>query len=219
MAVLPPEYPVTIPVDEPTSAMDGLLLLHVPPDVASLSVVVRPWHISLMPVIAAGKGYTVSMVVIIHPVGKVYVTVEVPAERPVAMPVPEPIVATDVLLLAHVPPPGSNKVVVAPIQIPVTPVITEGSGLTVIVLYAEHPVEANPYVMVAVPAVMPVTSPVDDPTVATEVLLLLHTPPLVASLSAVVNPTQTAAVPVIGTGVGLTVTVVPTAQLTPVPVI
>ena len=61
--------------------------------------------------------------------------------------------------------------------------------------------------MVAVPADTPVTMPV-LPTVATVVAVLLHTPPVVASLNPVVAPAQTIAVPVIvpADGKGLTVT-------------
>jgi len=57
-----------------------------------------------------------------------------------------------------------------------------------------------------VPAVTPVTTPLLVPMVATVVLLLLHEPPAVASLSVVVRPEQTLAVPVMEAGNGLTVT-------------
>lgn len=56
----------------------------------------------------------------------------------------------------------------------------------------------------AVPAETPVTIPV-EPTVATDVLPLLHVPPLVASLRVVTSPAQTTIVPVIDEGAGLTV--------------
>ena len=61
--------------------------------------------------------------------------------------------------------------------------------------------------MVAVPAATPVTMPV-LPTVATVVAVLLHAPPVVASLNPVVDPAQTIAVSVIvpADGSGLTVT-------------
>ena len=63
--------------------------------------------------------------------------------------------------------------------------------------------------MVAVPAVIPVTTP-PVLTVAMPVLLLLHTPPLVASASVVVPPVHTVVDPVIvpADGVPDTVTVV-----------
>jgi hypothetical protein len=53
--------------------------------------------------------------------------------------------------------------------------------------------------MVAVPVATPVTTPVPEPTVATDVLLLLHVPPEVASLNVLVEPpAHTLAVPDIG---------------------
>ena len=60
----------------------------------------------------------------------------------------------------------------------------------------------------AVPADTPVTFPVAEPTVATDVLLLLQVPPLVTSDSGIEKPTQTTAGPVIAAGIGLTVTTV-----------
>ena len=51
---------------------------------------------------------------------------------------------------------------------------------------------------------MPVTMP-DVPIVAKVPSLLLHVPPVVASLSDVVNPTQTLAVPLMIPGIELTV--------------
>jgi len=61
--------------------------------------------------------------------------------------------------------------------------------------------------MVAVPPAIPVTIPVALPTVAVDVELEDQVPPAVASASVVVNPAQTEAVPVIGEGSGLTVTI------------
>ena len=51
--------------------------------------------------------------------------------------------------------------------------------------------------MVAVPALMPVTTPVAGLTEATALLLLLQLPPAVASLNVVVAPLHTVVVPVI----------------------
>jgi hypothetical protein len=58
--------------------------------------------------------------------------------------------------------------------------------------------------MVTVPAATPQTVPVEL-IVATEVALLLHTPPEVASVSVVQEPTHTLVAPVIDDGVGVTV--------------
>jgi hypothetical protein len=52
--------------------------------------------------------------------------------------------------------------------------------------------------MIAEPAETPVTAPVEEPTVATAVLLLLHVPPPVLWLRVVTEPWHTLVVPVIG---------------------
>jgi len=49
--------------------------------------------------------------------------------------------------------------------------------------------------------------PVEEPTEACKALLLVQLPPAGVELSVTVDPTQTDAVPVIGVGVGFTVTV------------
>ena len=64
----------------------------------------------------------------------------------------------------------------------------------------------------AVPEDIPVTTPLLVPTAATKELLLLHTPPVVMSFRAVVEPTHTFRVPVIAAGVGLTVIILVTAH-------
>ena len=61
--------------------------------------------------------------------------------------------------------------------------------------------------IVAVPPETPVTSPEPVPTVAIDVELLVHTPPLVASLNVDVAEVQSVVVPVILAGVLITVTV------------
>lgn len=65
MVLSPGDTPVTIPADV-TVATDVLLLLHVPPVVASLSRVVRPTHIDVTPVIDAGGIFTVTNTVAVH---------------------------------------------------------------------------------------------------------------------------------------------------------
>ena len=65
--VVPKVMPLTIPV-EPTVAADVLLLLHVPPDVASVNAKVNPWQTTGDPVITE-NGLTVTAVVAIQPVG------------------------------------------------------------------------------------------------------------------------------------------------------
>jgi hypothetical protein len=131
--------PNTMPLAVPMPVIEGLLLLQLPPATASVSTVVLPTHTEVTPVIADGLGFTVTVVVVSQPVGKVYVIVAVPGDLPVTNPVPEPIVATAVLLLAQVPPPASNKLVVWPTHTTGKPTIIEGNGLTVNVTVAAQP--------------------------------------------------------------------------------
>jgi len=133
------------------------------------------------------------------------VIVAVPAEAPDTTPVAEPTPATTVLLLLHVPPVvASAKVIAEPTQMLVRPVIAEGKGLTVTTRVAKQPVESV-YVIITVPAEKPVTTPEAGLTEATDGLLLVHVPPVVASASVVDDATHTVAVPVIAAGTGLTV--------------
>ena len=118
-------------------------------------------------------------------------------ETPVTTPLVEFTVANEVLLLLQVPPVvASPKAVDKPTQTEATPVIAVGEVFTVTwIVVRQLP---TVYVMLGVPAVTPVTTP--PATVASAVLLLLHAPPLVASLSAVVKPVHTIAVPAIAAG-------------------
>ena len=62
MVAVPELIPVIIPVALPAVAIAGATLLHVPPGVASLRVVVIPGHSLAVPEIAAttGNGLTVT---------------------------------------------------------------------------------------------------------------------------------------------------------------
>lgn len=71
MVAVPAATPATIPVAEPTVAVVGWLLLHVPAVVVVESVIADPSQTVLSPVIAAGVGWTVTTVVAIHEVGMV----------------------------------------------------------------------------------------------------------------------------------------------------
>lgn len=66
MVAVPEEMPVTIPV-LPTVATDVVLLLHIPPKVAFVKVVVAPIHRVEEPAIggAAGKAFTLKIAVLI----------------------------------------------------------------------------------------------------------------------------------------------------------
>ena len=152
------------------------------------------------------------MVVVIHPVGSVYVIVAVPAFTPLTTPLEEPTVATDISLLLQVPPPPSLNVVVAPAQTVVVPEIAEGNGLTVTGFVAEHP-DVAVYDIVLVPEPTPETTPVEEPIVATDVVPLLHIPPEAVSDTVIVKPTQTLSGPVMTPGKGTIVAVMGTLAL------
>ena len=131
--------------------------------------------------------------------------VAAPAKPPVTIPnaVTE---ATDVLLLLHVPPvTASLKVTFEVLQTDDAPVMAIGKAITVtdVVAALPQPVE---YVIVAVPAIPPVTTP-DAFTVATNELLLLHVPPVTASLKVVFDVAHTDKAPDIAPGAAITVIV------------
>lgn len=63
-----PVPPERIPLAEPIVAWAVLLLLHVPPPVASVSVEVNPKQIAVVPLIAPGAVFTVSVVVATQPI-------------------------------------------------------------------------------------------------------------------------------------------------------
>ena len=205
----PAATPVTTPA-EVTVATDVLLLTHVPPVVGD-RVVVAPMHIELLPVmLTVGKALTVTAVVVLLQlvVDEVKVKVADPAATPVTTPA-EVTVATAGLLLTHVPPVVGDKVVVAPMQIELLPVmLTVGKALIVtvpVVLLQLVVDEVN--VKVADPAATPVTTPAEV-TVATDVLLLTHVPPVVGD-RVVVAPMQIELLPVMLTvGKALIVTAV-----------
>ena len=71
MPAVPAMLPLTTPVVEPIDAVAGALLLHRPPDVASLNTIVKPVQTLFSPAIAAGNGLTVTGCVAIQPVASV----------------------------------------------------------------------------------------------------------------------------------------------------
>ena len=121
------------------------------------------------------------------------------------IPVPEPMVVPVALPdIAHVPVPVvSVRVMLDETHIPPKPMIAVGCVFTVTVAVAVPQVLV--FVMVAVPAVMPVTIPVEGFMVAMVVSLLVHVPPLTDSASVVTLPAHTDVVPVIAAGPLLTV--------------
>ena len=96
-----------------------------------------------------------------------------------------------------------------------------GFGLIVITSVLAHPVPTV-YEIVAVPAARPLTrcgalGRPAVPIVATPVLVLLHVPPVVISLTVVVAPAHIEAMPVIGCGNAIMLTVVVAEALQPEP--
>lgn len=137
-----------------------------------------------------------------------------PAATPVTSPVTAFTVAAAVLLLLQLPPPVpllANIAVApahnaeAPLTVPALgrlPTVTTADAVTV------PQAEVTVYLMVEVPAEIPVTTPLEF-TVAAEVLVLLQLPPVVPSLDKiVVEPVHRNVVPLIvpAFGSGLTVT-------------
>ena len=122
-----------------TVAMPVALLLHIPPDVASVNVIELPVHTcGFAGKIAPGAVFTVATVVAEHP-AIVYNIVAVPTELPVTTP-PAVIEATPVVLLLHAPPLDASVKVAVPPRQTVTGVglIAEGVALTVTVVVEEH---------------------------------------------------------------------------------
>lgn len=136
----------------------------------------------------------------------VNVKVAVPADIPVTTPA-FVTVATDGLLLVQVPPVAGDKLVVLARQMIELPLIlTVGLAMTVtLAVGAElQLVLLNVNMNVTTPAPTPVTTP-PFVTVAIDVLLLVHVPPVVGD-NVVVPPPQIVVAPVILTA-GLTLTV------------
>ena len=70
MTDVPAEIPVTI-FEDPMVATELFPELHVPPDVASARVVVKPGQVTAVPVMAAGRAFIVMVCVVLQPEGSV----------------------------------------------------------------------------------------------------------------------------------------------------
>jgi hypothetical protein len=68
--VIPVATPVTTPVAASTVAIAGVLLVQVPPVGVLDNVRVPPTHAVAVPAIAVGKALTVTVAVVIQPVGR-----------------------------------------------------------------------------------------------------------------------------------------------------
>ena len=137
MVELPAVMPATVP-DVPTVAF-ALLLLHVPLPVASLNVVDEPAQTLIVPVIAAGNGFTVTAAVTLQPGPDIYDIVAVPFATPLTIPL-VPILAIAELLLLQAPPEtDSPSEVVRPVHTFSVPVIEAGTAFIVTVTFLVHP--------------------------------------------------------------------------------
>lgn len=133
--------PVVTPVVASTVATDVFIVLHVPAGTdAFVSVMVSPLHTVDGTTVAKGNGCIVTTVSVAQPVGSRYVIADVPAFIPVTMPEAAPMVALVVELLVHRPPGSASlSVVVSPVHTFVLPVMSAGSGFTVMVTVVVHP--------------------------------------------------------------------------------
>jgi hypothetical protein len=196
--------PAAIPFTSPalvTVATNELLLAHVPPFVG-VTLVVAPTQIADVAKLTTGNAFTVNAeVVALHPV-MLLVKVKV-TPLPAAMPETSPAsvtVATDGLLLVHVPPLDGVTLVVAPTQIADVAKLTTGNAVTDNAgVVALQPVVLLVKVKVTpLPTALPVTTPALF-TEATVELLLVHVPPL-DGVTFVVAPIQIADVGKFTTG-------------------
>jgi hypothetical protein len=131
------------------------------------------------------------------------VITEVPGATAVSKPEPATIVATDVLVLDHVPPVAASvNTVVPPTQTAKVPAMG-AEGLTVIIVVATQ-VDML-YVIKAGPALKPVTTPVAEPIEIVDEVVL-QTPPNTELVIVMFEPTHTEDGPLIGDGEALTVT-------------
>ena len=71
MLVMPAETGVTTPVEDPIVAIPVAEEAHLPPEVPSLNVVADPVHTPSVPVMPTGDVLTVTMAVVLQPVGNV----------------------------------------------------------------------------------------------------------------------------------------------------
>ena len=206
--------PVTTPVVE-TVASAEFVMLHTPPARPLDNAIVPPGHTLVGPDIVPDPddGPTVMILVAVASpqlLNMVYDIVSVPGVTPVKT--PSAVIVAWPLLLLHAPPATlSDKVMSDDTHTTEGPVIVPAlsAGFTVIGLVVVMVPQATVtvYMIVSAPAATPVTIPVGE-TVAL-VFELLHTPPVVPSVSAIVVPTHTtedAPVILLIAGAGLTVT-------------
>jgi len=121
-------------------AVAGAELTHTPPVTVLVNDIVVDAHKAVGPVIAAGCASMVMVAVAVQPAIEVKVITDIPAFAPVTMPLEAPTEAL-VLLLAQVPVPvASDKVVDAPLQMAIVPVIADTAFTFIVAVTAQPPV-------------------------------------------------------------------------------
>ena len=190
--------------------------VHTPPGVSSVNVNTVPEHTDAAPCMGFGMAFTVIIIVVKAPPA-VYVTLATPLLIPVTIPVNSSTLAIE-LTTRHVPPPiESVNLVVLPAQMLVAPLITGIDELFTKMFFVKIAGPQIPvvvYEMITAPAETPVTKPFT--TVATDVLPLLHIPPLAVSVNVIVEPDITLVGPVIiPVAVEFTVTITVALALQP----
>jgi hypothetical protein len=166
----------------------------------------EPSQTSVGPVILPGAAFTVTVFDASVPQPVLYLITVVPAVRPSTSP---DVGDTDtcVVVALHAPPVAALLInIMLPTHTVDGPCITPGDGVTVTACDALLP-QPVLYIMFAVPAPTPVTTRVPEFTVATLVLLLVHTPPATALVSVMVDPWHTVVGPPMLPGAAFTVTV------------
>ena len=136
---VPGARPVNTPIAGFIVATAGILLIHVPPGVASVRSMEELLQTTEGPEIVNGIGFTVTMSVLIQPPAAVYVIIAVPAIKPVIIPEELPAKAIPGADDDHVPPPvASDKVIVSPSHKLDGPDMDGTVALTVTIITAEQ---------------------------------------------------------------------------------
>jgi hypothetical protein len=130
---------VTSPEDDPIMAT-SVVPLHIPPGLASLSVLVPPLHKDKLPLMTTDGPLTVIVIMPVQPVAVVYVIIALPSAIPVTTPVGL-TVANAVDPELHVPPVTTSCSAVVPPGHTVVVPLMAGTVLTVTTVVAMQPAD------------------------------------------------------------------------------
>ena len=210
------QVPLPVPVTVPPLLFK--VRVHAPEAViVPETMVLPPLHMAVLELVTAATGRALTVTEDVELLQLVVVCVNVKATEPAATPVTIPAlvtVATEELLLTHVPPLAGLKVIVDPAHKLEDGTLTVGLAFIVTVDVALLQVVA---VLVNVNVTLPAATGVTTPALlmfATAVLLLIQVPPDVG-VSVIVLPTQRLVWGVVTMGLALTV-IVEVAKLHPV---